>query len=135
MSKKYIFVATIKQLDRYYKHYAQTAATLKAKDYALLDDWLSLVNQLDFTIADMPERQEVFYDDYLINLRQADLVVCDISVSSRTVLYQIAMALFNGVKVVCVRKRDSAPVPPMLAQIEDKNLTIKEYSDDAGAIW
>jgi hypothetical protein len=135
MSKQYIFVATIKQLDAYYKHYLQTAKVLKAKRYILMDDWLSLVSPLDFTIADMPLRQEVFYDDYLINLQKADLIVCDISVSSRTVIYQVAMALFNNVKVVCVRKRGSAPIPPMLKQVDDQSLEIREYDEDAAEVW
>lgn len=135
MNKQYIFVATIKQLDTYYKHYLQTAKALEAKRYILMDDWLSLVNPLDFTVADMPERQEVFYDDYIINLQRADLVVCDISVSSRTVIYQIAMALFNNVKVVCVRKRGSTPIPFMLSQVDDRNLEIREYDEDASEVW
>ncbi len=119
---KYIFVATVKQLNEYFPYYNEVREVLSRKNYLLLDDWLSKVNLIDYTLSDIDRRKEFFYDEYLQNLKTADLVICDISVNSRTVQYQISMALFAGKRTICMRKTDGAAIPFLLTCIKDPNL-------------
>lgn len=125
-----IFVATIEHLDKYYKYYQMICNSLKSEGCKILDDWIAIVEKDTYKIKDMEVRKEMFYEDYRVNLTKTNFVICDISVVSRTVSYQIAMSLIAGRPTLCLKKYNSKSSVGVLSLIKDKNLVIEEYKNE-----
>lgn len=132
--KDFIFVATIKRLKEFIGFYESTVNYLKSKDFKQIDEWLDQIDKESYELKDMAERKEFFYENYRANLKKCDFVILDISVESRTVQYQIAMALFEGKRTICLRHKNGDEFPFILKQIEDKNLEVYEYENNVDLV-